>query len=36
MVCYHHTVTDLKPILYVQSSTKPVNVVRNAFINDEN
>ena len=36
MVCYHHSETDLKPIFCVQSSTKPVNVISNAFINDEN
>ena len=33
MVCYHLSVTDLKPIFCVQSSTKPVNVIS---INDEN
>ena len=37
MVCYHHSVKDpnLKPIFCVQSSTKLVNVISNAFINDE-
>ena len=33
---YHHLVTDLKPIFCIQSSTKPVNVISNASINDEN
>ena len=36
MVCYHYSVTDLKPIFCVHSSIKPVNVISNAFINDEN
>ena len=37
MVCYHYSVTDpnLKPIFCVHSSIKPVNVISNAFINDE-
>ena len=36
--CYHYSVTDpnLKPIFCVHSSIKPVNVISNAFINDEN
>ena len=38
MVCCHYSVTDpnLKPIFCVHSSIKPVNVISNAFINDEN
>ena len=38
MFCYHHSVTDpnLKPIFCIQSSTKPVDAISNAFINDEN
>ena len=32
---YHHLVTDLKPIFCIQSSTKPVNVISNASINDD-
>ena len=38
MVCYHYLVTNpnLKPIFCVHSSIKPVNVISNAFINDEN
>ena len=37
MVCYHYSVTDpnLKPIFCVHSSIKLVNVISNAFINDE-
>ena len=34
MVCNHHSVTDLKPTFCVQSSIEPVNVIRNAFINE--
>ena len=38
MVCYHYSVTDpnREPIFCVHSSIKPVNVINNAFINDEN
>ena len=38
MVCYHYSVTDsnLKPIFYVHSSIKQVNVISNAFTDDEN
>ena len=36
MVCYHYSVTDpnLKPIFCVHSSIEPVNVISNAFINE--
>ena len=39
MVCYHYhdySVTDpnLKPIFCVHSSIEPVNVITNAFINE--
>ena len=36
MVCYHYSVTDpnLKIIVCVHSSIEPVNVISNAFINE--